>query len=232
MTLRTKRDTSQSKQPFIATVLLYLSICTLTLLGSACATMIGHVNLAYTPQSAAPQVADAPEVRIRVDVTDKRASFVVGRKMNGRGIEMAPIVAGNNVTQVLKEAIEIELKNRGFATGAGSAVVLVELSSLKNTFQGGFLSGSYVTPQLHESSSTAAIAHLAMDVMVAGADGKVIFTKWIMAKGANPGVLLTSATNPQVALDAALQNAIAELFSDQDFLKALLTAGRVHMSGG
>lgn len=218
MNSSTGQGIRRNKQGLIARALFYVSLCTVTLLTNACATTTGHVDLAYTPQSAASQLAGASQVHVRVDVTDKRASTDVGHKINGYGIEMAPIVADKNVTNVVKEAIETELRNRGFTTGDGSAVVLAELSSFKNTFQIGFFSGT-------------AAADLAMNVMVIGADGKVLFKKWIMAKGVNPSIQMASATNAQVALEAALQDAMTKLFSEQDFLNALVSVGRSRAAG-
>jgi uncharacterized lipoprotein YajG len=62
----------------------------------------------------------------------------VSVKKNAHGVEMAPIVAENNVAVLTTKAIETELNNRGFVLGDGAARLLVELQKFYNDFKSGF----------------------------------------------------------------------------------------------
>src|SRR5271170_6186152 len=68
---------------------------------SGCAFTTGPVDLAYQPSEAPTKVASdvAP---VSVEVTDKRATQVVGQKINGWGMKTADIVSDSDVPTTLK----------------------------------------------------------------------------------------------------------------------------------
>ncbi len=191
----------------------YTIVCIAALVASGCALTTEHINLAYAPQPAATKVEGARDVNVRVEIRDLRPSSDVAYKINGYNMEMAPIIADNDIPGMVKDAIETELKNRGFAIGGGPVVVLAELSRFRNHFQIGFWSGT-------------ATADFAMTVTVAGADRKVIFNKLIVAQGVNPGIQLAGGNNAKIALEGALRDAMAKLFDDSAFLNSLMTAAK------
>ncbi|KJR42326.1 lipoprotein [Candidatus Magnetoovum chiemensis] len=127
-------------------------------------------------------------------------------------MEMAPIVAENDIVKTLKEAIEAELLSRGFK--AGSMVkVYAELQKFYNDFRTGFFSGS-------------ALAEVTMNVQIKKKDNTIIYSKLISAEGANPEIMLSSGENAKIALDKALKNVVAKLFEDKSFIEAVFIAGR------
>jgi uncharacterized lipoprotein len=171
-------------------------------LGSGCALTQESVKLSYTPQIGVPKVERADASMITVNVGDSRPTRDrVSSKENAYGMKMAAIKSEEDVTSLLKRAIETELENRGFHLGAGKALVLVELGKLENDFKPGLFSGD-------------AVAELFMSVKVQETAGQVLYTKFIEGKGINSGIQLASGSNAKIALDAALKDAVSKLFQD------------------
>lgn len=181
---------------------------------NGCALTKANIGLNYQPQPNVPRVAGAEGVTVAVTMSDQRAvKDSVGNKKNGYGMEMAPIIATNDVVALVQNAIETELANRGFKLGAGSAVnVTVQLNKFYNDFKVGFWSGN-------------AVAELTMNVMVKNREGLTVHSALISVQGTEPSIQLASGGNAQLALDAALKNAMAELFKDSSFTDALLKTG-------
>jgi uncharacterized lipoprotein len=192
--------------------------------GSGCALTEDHIEIAYASTTPRAVVKGAEGVNVEVRVVDGRGASAddrrpngeskVSAKKNGYGMEMAAILATNDVPAVLKSAIASELSGRGFRIGAGSIVVSVELGRFWNDFKIGFLTGD-------------ASAELTMNVQVKRRDGSVAFIKLVTAQGENPGIGLASGDNAKVALDAALGSAVRKLVSDAGFISALLQANGV-----
>lgn len=182
-------------------------------LGSGCALTQERVKLSYAPQIGAPKVEKADTAIVTVAVVDSRTTKdKVSAKENAFGMKMAPITSEENVSSLLKEAIEVELEHRGFQLGAGKALVLVELAKFENDFKQGFFSGD-------------AVAEFFMSVKVKEVTGQVLYTKFIEGKGLNSGIQLASGSNAKIALDAALKDAVAKLFQEPQFLESIVKAG-------
>jgi uncharacterized lipoprotein len=124
---------------------------------------------------------------------------------------MAPIIADNDIPELIKNSIDSELTDRGFKLGDGKVLVVAELQNFRNHFQVGFFSGT-------------ATADLAMNVKVAGPDRQIIYDEHFIAQGVNPGIQLSTGDNARIALDAALQDAMTKLFNDPKFLSAITSA--------
>jgi uncharacterized lipoprotein len=198
-----------AKEIFFVLVLLPI----LSILGSGCALTQERVKLSYAPQVGVPKVEKADSSVVAVDVIDSRTTRDrVSSKENAYGIKMAAITSEENITSLLKEAIEVELEHRGFQRGTGKALVLVELSKFENDFEQGFFSGD-------------AVAELFMGVQVKEAKGQILYTKFIEGKGLNSGIQLASGSNAKIALDAAMKDAISKLFQDPQFLESIVKAG-------
>jgi uncharacterized lipoprotein len=190
------------------------------LLMSGCALTKDYIAVSYVPQSNVSRIQGAEMVKVKVQVVDSRtARDRVSVKKNGYGMEMAPILATNDVAGVLKNAIEAELTTRGFSLAGNSVIVQADLSKFYSDFKVGFWSGS-------------AVAELTMHVQVKHADGSIAFTRIVTAGGINPSLQIASGSNAKVALEAALKNAVAELFSDRGFIDSLLEANRALTQAG
>src|SRR5665647_647595 len=135
---------------------------------SGCALTKTYIPLAYTAQTSVSKVAGADSVAVSVTVSDQRADkSSVGAKKNGYGMEMAPIIAMNDVAALLKSAIETELSSRGFNPSASKAVsVNAEISAFRNDFKNGFWSGD-------------AVAQVVMNITVKNEAGMIVYTKLV-----------------------------------------------------
>jgi uncharacterized lipoprotein len=181
---------------------------------SGCALTTDRIDLTYTPQLVAPAVPGANEITVAVQVIDDRQDKTkVSTKKNGYGMEMAPIIANEDVAITIRKAIETELGNRGFKLSASDAIVQVvaDLTRFYNDHKTGFFSGD-------------AVADLTMSVNVKSKDGSVLYNRQIVAQGIEPNTQLATGNNARIALEKALQDGMAKLFADNDFIAALTKA--------
>jgi uncharacterized lipoprotein YajG len=184
----------------------FLAMCLL----SGCALTQASVSLSYVPQTDVSKVAGAEKVSVAVEVSDVRAiKDKVGAKKNAYGMDMASIVAQEDVPETVKKAIEVELENRGFHMAASNLTVVAELNKFYNDFKIGFWAGD-------------AIAEVTMNIQVKNAGGGIVFSKLITGEGTKPNIQLASGSNAQVALDAALNAAVANLFQEPAFVASLV----------
>jgi uncharacterized lipoprotein YajG len=183
---------------------------------AGCALTQGQVDISYAPSDSGgtTKIAGAQAIAVSVSVDDERTTKdTVGHKSNGFGMEMAPIKSNNDVPQTLQSAISTELKNRDFTVAQAGVPIAVTLTKFDSRFQTGLWSGT-------------AKAEVVMNVTVKDLDGNIVYTKLIDAEGLNEGIELASADNAQIALDRALQKAMADLFADNNFIAALETANK------
>lgn len=185
-----------------------VSVASLT----GCALTTDRVDIQYSPQMGVEQVPGAQNVVVNVKVVDQRRdTSKVSSKKNGFGMEMAPIVANEDVAVTIRRAIEEELKARGFKLGADAATVKIaaDLTRFYNDFKIGFFAGD-------------AVADLNMVVSVRSAQGNMLYSRHLSAQGVEPNIQLALGHNAQAALNKALESGIKMLFEDQAFLEALV----------
>ena len=178
---------------------------------SACALTTDRIDIQYRPTEGVSPVPGAGRITVAVQVTDQRQDKTkIGSKKNGYGVEMAPILATEDVATTIQNAISRELRARGFQLGSKATVqVSVAVARFANDFKNGFLAGD-------------AVADLIMGVSVASSYGKPLYSRQIVAQGVEPNVQLATGENAKLALDRALQKGIASLFEDNAFIQALL----------
>ena len=182
-------------------------------LASGCALTKDYVVLSYDPQTNVEKIKEADTVKVKVEISDVRAiKDKVSSKKNSYGMEMAPIIAQNDVADTLKKAIEVELKNRGFDLGEGLVLVFAELSKYYNDFKTGFWSGR-------------AVAEVVMNVQVKKPDKTILYSKMIAGDNSHT-VQLASGKNAKITLDGALRDAISKLFNDTSFVDSLFKASK------
>lgn len=183
-------------------------------LASGCALTKDYVVLSYDPQTNVEKIKGADAVKVRVEFSDVRTiKDKVSCKKNGYGMEMAPIIAQNDAAKTVKNAIETELKNRGFNLTEGSVLVFAELTKYYNDFKTGFWSGR-------------AVAELVMNVQVKKPDYSIIFSKMIAGESTISNLQLASGKNAKTALDGALKDAISKLFDDPTFIDSIFKASK------
>lgn len=180
---------------------------------SGCALTTDHIQLSYSQQEGVPPVPGASDVTVSVQVNDQRQDkSKVSSKKNGFGMEMAPILASEDVAVTVRRAIEQELRSRGFQLSADPARVQIaaDLTRFYNDHKTGFFAGD-------------AVADLNMSVVVKSRKGDSLYAKQIIAQGIEPNIQLMSGENARLALNRALENGMRLLFEDQAFLAAMLS---------
>jgi uncharacterized lipoprotein len=158
------------------------------------------------------KISGANNVSINVQVTDQRQDkSKVSSKKNGFGMEMAPILASEDVAITVSRAIDQELRARGFQLGSDAALVQIvaDLTRFYNDHKTGFFAGD-------------AVADLNMSVTVKSKKGDLLYTRQVIAQGIEPNTQLMSGENARLALNRVLENSMKSLFEDQAFLSALV----------
>jgi len=177
---------------------------------SGCAFTKDYVRLGYVPQQGVAKIPGADAVSLNVEVNDLRTiKDKVSVKKNGYGMEMAPIIATNDVAGLLKGALQTELSNRGFNCGGNAITIVAGLNKFYSDFKTGFFSGS-------------AAAEVMMNIQVKNADGTIVFATIVAGEGANPSLQIMSGDNARIALEAALRDAVSKLVGDPAFIDSLL----------
>jgi len=180
---------------------------------TGCALTEDNIAPAYIPQSNVQQLAGASNVSVNVTMADEREVMVcVGKKLNGYGMEMAPIVATNDVAELTRKAIETELLHRGFVVGTSNTVIVAgELHRFYNEFKSGFFAGD-------------AVAEVSFNIVVKNPAGDIVYDKFVSGQGIEQNIQLTSGDNACLALNAALKNAVETLFDHASFTEAIFKA--------
>ena len=65
-----------------------------------------------------------------------------------------------------------------------------------------------------------------MNIQVKNTGGGIVFSKLVTGQGTNSNIQLCTGSNAKVALDAALQDAVAKLFLDPAFTESLVKAAK------
>jgi uncharacterized lipoprotein len=196
------------------TKLLSVASCIVLITLSGCALTTDHIQLSYNQQHGTSPVPGANNVTVSVQVSDQRQDkSKVSSKKNGFGMEMAPILASEDVAITVRRAIEQELRARGFQISADAALVQIaaDLTRFYNDHKTGFFAGD-------------AVADLNMSVIVKSKKGELLFSKQITAQGIEPNTQLMSGENARLALNRALENGMKALFEDQAFMSALVAS--------
>ncbi|MGZ8920661.1 MAG: YajG family lipoprotein [Limisphaerales bacterium] len=187
-------------------------LLSILLLGSGCALTKENIGLHYTPNTHATKVPGAENAHITVTATDSRAiKDRVSSKKNGYGMEMAPIIATNDVATLFREALEVELEQLGFQKGAGANLVC-DITRFYNDFKVGFWAGD-------------AAADAMVNIQVKDNKGPIIFTKSYASEGRKENIQLAGGNNARVALEAALNEIVRKAIADPDLIAALLKGG-------
>lgn len=183
---------------------------------SGCALTTDKINLSYVPQTGVSEIPSAKDVIVAVDINDQRQdkSNKVSCKKNGFGMEMAPILANEDVVVTLRRAIEQELQARGFKIGSQALVsITADLTRFWNDHKTGIFSGD-------------SVADLNMSILVKSKNGNILYSRQIVAQGIEPNIQLMTGENARLALDRALANGLKLLFDDSAFLSALIEVSK------
>jgi uncharacterized lipoprotein YajG len=179
---------------------------------SACALSEDKVPVDYIPNTGVASVAGAQVVSLTVTGADRRSQYTdrISTKKNGYGMEMARIVATNDVVEVVRGGVERELKAQGYAIGPGGLTVIVELQNFYNNFRSGLVQGS-------------AVADVAVAIKVRNAAGSLVYSQLYDATN-SIDVMMASGTNAKASLEKALTLTTQKIIEDKALQAALLAA--------
>ncbi len=197
-----------------------LCIVALAAMTSACALTTETIDVPYQSTGPATPVAGAAAETVAIAATDGRTTYRdrVSTKKNGYGMEMAAILASNDVLQTVAGAIQQELAAQGYKIGPGYAELRVEVVKFYNDFKPGFFSGD-------------AVADVALNVKVVAPGDQLIYSKYYDASGTEPNIMMYGGDNARAALVKAFGNAIHSVVSDPALQQALGKAQQTPRAG-
>ncbi len=175
----------------------------------ACGLQTDTITISYVSQGSPKAPPGASGTVVDVQVKDIRSNKSEVSKKGDEYEFLAPIVVENDVAQILREAIQTELKNRGFDLGDGGPVVVAELSKFYNRFRAG-------------NSEAEVFIH----VQVKKAKGGLVYSEIVEGKGINSKGIFRSGENAKIALEAAMQDAVNRLMTNVEFLDAIIEASK------
>jgi len=174
---------------------------------SGCGLRKDYVVLSYAAQRV-EKLKKVDHLKVEVEVSDVRTvRDKVGIMKNDLGIRIGPIIAQNDVADLLKKAIEVELKDCGFELAHGSAIVLVELNKYYYDFDYDFW-----------TVGGTGVAEVVMNIHVKKPNKSILYSKLITGEYRYSQLRLTTGKDAKIALDTALEYAMSELFADAAFI--------------
>jgi uncharacterized lipoprotein YajG len=181
---------------------------------SACAITEDKVPVEHVANTAVAPVPGAEAVTLTVTGVDGRTQYTdrISTKKNGYGMEMARIIATNDVVEVVRGGVERELKAQGYTIGPNGLTVVVELQNFYNNFRLGLVQGS-------------AVAEVAISVKVRNAAGGLLYSQLYDATSSTD-IMLASGTNAKESLQKALTLATQKIIEDKALQEALLASVR------
>ncbi|KJS35217.1 MAG: hypothetical protein VR70_16275 [Rhodospirillaceae bacterium BRH_c57] len=185
----------------------------LAVLMSACALTEDRVDLVYQSADTAAPVSGAESVTVKVAVEDVRPANrdKVSVKKNGYGMEMAAIRANQDVPTLVRQAVEQELRGRGFTIGDGPVFAVIEVARFYADYKTGFWSSDNVSD-------------IQLNVQVRDTSGHMYYGKGISGIGTTEGVMIMDGGPVKKSLETGLAVALRNLMQDPFFVQALIEA--------
>ena len=179
-----------------------------------CAPSTLGVTIRYLPQYSAQPVPGAGSVQVAVQVDDARSNKAdIGTAATV--LRTWEITTTDNLAQAVRDAVQIELQDRGFKIGADSAQLMINLNGLEVERRTGWI------------YENRAHALWMMQVRVMRKNGTVIYTHEAAGEAGDPSIAADhSVGSAERVTNLALQDCIQRLFADPQFINALLNAGK------
>lgn len=172
-----------------------------------CATQEDVVAVPYAARGGAVIGSQLP-VTVLVEDARTEDRTRISNKINGYGMEMAAIRANRAVTDIVKDAMEAELRSRGFLVGEGGSQARIAVTRFYTAFIQGLWSGK-------------ARGEVKIRVVVASTSGRNLYERLVDVEGDAGSVQLASGSNAAAALSDGMAKAFAVLFDDPAFVAAL-----------
>jgi uncharacterized lipoprotein YajG len=178
---------------------------------AACNTLIDEKTaIDFVPLSTPAVLPGAESVGISVVAVDKRTGFKdrISTKRTAMGTQVA---ASNDVVELVRSAVQQELKAEGFAVGTAGITITVEVQNFYTDFP---------MPGL----TMAAAANVSFTLRAKNADGISLYTHFYEGNGRVDPIFNESAANVKKALEQALASAVRQMVADKALQSALLSS--------
>jgi uncharacterized lipoprotein len=139
----------------------------------------------------------------------------VATKKNGYGVELARIKSTRNPFEIVRSAVEQQLKSCGATVAPGGAVITTELLTFYSDFKPAFL-----IPTADSASEVS------FNLKVEASDGGSIYNRTYRGLGSAQDVLVMTPGGSRVSLEQALREAIRDVAQDQTLMSALIGKGK------
>lgn len=180
--------------------------------GLGCAFTTETIHIEYPAPVSVEKVKGAESIKVTVEIKDLRSnpSREVAKKINGFGMETAPIFNDEDVQLLLKRSVETELRARGYNLEAGKVPLHIELLTFLHRYNTGFFSGD-------------SRAEVSFVVRVKDAQGKELYSDTLMDAFQHAAGVFGGG-NVKQAYEQALPGAIRKLMGKAEFHAALAKA--------
>jgi uncharacterized lipoprotein YajG len=187
------------------------------LLASACAGPRETISISYFPLAQDRPAGDA-RGSIYVTAVDARGldPRAVAARLDEDGREIGLVHADKAVADIFREALEAELRARGFDVGAGGpgrTHVDVQVERFFNRARTGVFTGR-------------ATADIALTATVSSTPAAPSYTRRVTIEAKKPSARALGGTNDKLVLENGLADAIAELMDDHAFMGSLDAAAQ------
>ncbi len=202
-------------------LLWFVTAVTAACLTSGCALIQESVDIKNQPEQTTAAL-DGAGVVLQVEGSDARIQHRdrVATKKNGYGVELARITSTKNPVELVRSAVEQQLKVCGVTVGPGGAVVTTELLTFYSDFKPAFL-----IPVADSASEVT------FNLKVASADGGFIYGRTYRGTGTDQDVLVMTPRGARVSLEKALSNAVRDMTQDQALMSALRAKATARAGG-
>lgn len=172
-----------------------------------CALQEDVVPVPYAAKGGT-QVGGGAMVAVAVEDARTEDRTRISNKVNGYGMEMAAIRADREVTAIIMDAMEAELRSRGFAVGPGGAQAKVAVNRFYASFKQNLWSGDVV-------------GDVKLHVIVTSASNQTLHERQVDVEGSLEKIMIASGSNAATALSDGMGKAFGSLFDDPAFIAAL-----------
>ena len=179
-----------------------LAVAVLCGLLCGCAFSEVTVDVNYQPGTATP-IANAGPIALAVADGRTEDRMRISTKMNGYGNEGGAVRSSRSVTDLVQDALSLEMKARGLDTTTSGTPVSVVVRRFYSQYH-----------------TVEAIGDVVLDVSVQDKSGKPVFAQTYTGTSTIP-VMLFNGSNAADSVAAALKDTIGKMFGDQHFVAAL-----------
>jgi hypothetical protein len=175
--------------------------------GYGCGTK-QEINIAYHPQENVPHMKGASEIGVKVKTYDLRMYKYTARAVSDWGHSRIIVI---NLKNIVSQAIESELLNRGFTSGES---VLIKIDLIDTKYLRIESGGSYGSIS----------AEITFHVSVINSKGVLVFQDLVRRQGDFFKVGTFGRYNSKLVFKSAFKASVLQLVNNPEFINSLIEA--------